>query len=389
MDELLTIAATIAAVQLLFAGWREWCAARRIVAVGGLDAEAYAAHGCVPLQFAGSRYLVVRVAVAVIGFFMVHPKTRKQAFAARKIVGVRDDRQIDYWEIRPRDRLQLMLDEGEHPAVFDRSMRRGVASFYRTVAIREIERPGFDEHAYCVTVRTRGELLPPVGDDKGSRWLEYEVTSAAPRSNRRSGLCLMADIPEDAIETVIIPPATYQQARDKAIGQPDGALRRRLMRHNPNPLVGLVHVAARYAIPLAIMVGLGTLSRGWATTAAILATLALSLLALFALAACVAVVLGVGTYVLDRLPIRRPAVKKARPPYPDPARQSVPLGYARRTPPRVWTGATARSMSAGRILNATDLRSMITHEWRQFAYGFPLPHRQPRSSAPPAHADQS
>lgn len=77
MDELLKIAGTIAAVQLLFAGWREWCAARRIVAVGGLDAEAYASHGCVPLQFAGSRHLVVRAAVAVTGFFMVRPKTRK------------------------------------------------------------------------------------------------------------------------------------------------------------------------------------------------------------------------------------------------------------------------------------------------------------------------
>ena len=96
MDQILTIAATVAAVQLLFAAWREWCAARRIVAVGGLDAEAYAVHGCVPLQFAGSRYWIARAAVAVTGFFMVRPKTRKQAFATRKVVGVRGGRQIDY-----------------------------------------------------------------------------------------------------------------------------------------------------------------------------------------------------------------------------------------------------------------------------------------------------
>ena len=57
MDQLLTIAAMVAAVQLLFAPLREWSAARRIVAVGGLDAEAYAVHGCVPLQFAGSPLL--------------------------------------------------------------------------------------------------------------------------------------------------------------------------------------------------------------------------------------------------------------------------------------------------------------------------------------------
>ena len=374
MDELLKIAGTIAAVQLLFAGWREWCAARRIVAVGGLDAEAYALHGCVPLQFAGSRHLVVRAAVAVPGFFMVRPKTRKQAFAARRIVGVRDGRQIDYCEIRPRDRLRLMLDEGEHPAVFDRSMRRGVVSFYRTVAIREIESPGSGEHAHCVTVRTRGVLSPAV-DGEDSQWLEYEVTSAAPRSNRRSGPCFLADVPEDAIETVVIPPSIYQQARDRAIGQPGGALHRRLMRHNPNPFVGFVHVATRYAVPLAVLASLGVRFLGWATTGRILAALVLVPLALLAAAACIAAPLAVAMHVRDRIRARRPAFDKSRPPCPEPTPQSVPLGYVKRSPPRVWTGATARSMSAGRVLNATDLRSMITHEWRQFAHGL-LPTRR-------------
>ena len=374
MDELLTIAGTIAAVQLLFAGWREWCAARRIVAVGGLDAEAYAAHGCVPLQFAGSRYWIVRAAVAATGFFAVRPKTRKQAFAARRIVGVRGGRQIDYGDTRPRDRLRLMLDEGEHPTVFDRSMRRGVVSYYRTVAIREIESPASGEHAHCVTVRTRGELLPAV-DGEDSRWLEYEVTSAAPRSNRRSGPCLLADVPEDAIETVIIPPAAYRQARDRAIGQPGGALRRRLMRHNPNPFVGFVHAAARYILPLSVLAGLGVRFLGWATTTKILAGLILVPLALLIVPACFAALLAVGMYVHDRIRVRRPTAEKPRPAYPEPTRQSVPLRYVKRSPPRAWTGATARSMGAGRIFNATDLRSMITHEWRQFAYGF-LPTRK-------------
>ena len=281
MDQLLKIAATVAAVQLLFAAWREWCAAHRIVTVGGLDTEAYAVHGCVPLQFAGSRYWIVRAAVAVTGFFMVRPKTRKQAFAIRKIVGIRDGHQIDYCDIRPRDRLRIMLDEGEHRAVFDRSMRRGVVSLYRTIAIREIEGPGFSESAHCVTVRTRGDLLPAV-DEAGSQWLEYEVTSAAPRSNRRSGPCSLADVPEDAVEAVIIPPDTYQQARDAVKGQAYGVLRRRLMRHNPNPFVGFVHVAARYAVPLAVLAGLGVRFLGWATTAAILVALVLVLLALLA-----------------------------------------------------------------------------------------------------------
>ena len=200
MDQLLKIAATVAAVQLLFAARREWCAARRIVAVDGLDAEVYAVHGCVPLQFAGSRYWVVRAALAVAGFFRVGPRTRKQGFAACKIVGVHDGRQIDYCDIRPRDCLRIMLDEGEHPAVFDRSMRRGVVNFNRTVAIRDIGSPGSSENAHCVTVRTRGDLLTVV-DETGSQWLEYEVTSAAPRSGRRSGPCSLADVPEDAVRS--------------------------------------------------------------------------------------------------------------------------------------------------------------------------------------------
>ena len=374
MDQILTIAATVAAVQLLFAAWREWCAARRIVAVGGLDAEAYAVHGCVPLQFAGSRYWIARAAVAVTGFFMVRPKTRKQAFATRKVVGVRDGRQIDYCDIRPRDRLRIMLDEGEHPAVFDRSMRRGVVSFYRTVAIREIERPGSSENAHCVTVRTRGELLPAV-DDAGSQWLEYEVTSAAPRSNRRSGPCLLADVPEDAVEVVIIPPATHQQARDAAIHQEYGALRRRLMRHNPNPLVGFVHVVARFAVPLAVLACLGVRFLGWATTAAILLSLVLVPLALFAVPVCIAAAVALGLYVRNRMRARRPPIEAPRPRSLEPTSQKVPLSYGKRRPPRVWTGATARSMSAGRVFTGTDARSMIKHAWRQHAYGFLPPRR--------------
>ena len=370
MDELLTIAATVAAVQLLFAAWREWCAARRIVAVGGLDAEAYAAHACIPLQFAGSRYWIVRAAVAVTGFFMVSPKTRKQVFAARKIVGMRNSRPIDYCDIRPRDSLRIMLDEGEHSAVLDRSMRRGVVSFYRTVAIREIEASGSGENAHCVTVRTRGDLLTAV-DDAGAQWLEYEVTSAAPRSNCRSGPCSLAEIPEDAVEIVIIPPATYQQARDATIRQAYGPVRRQLMRHNPSPLIGFVHVATRFAVFLVVLAGLGVRYLGWATTAWTVA----ALIALFAAPTLIAAAVALGRHVRDRTRARRPLVEEIRPRSQEPTRQRVPLTDANRPPPRLWTGATVRSMSAGRDLNATDARSIITHAWRQFAYGFLPPRR--------------
>ena len=377
MDQLLKIAATVAAVQLLFAAGREWGAARRIVAVGSLDEEAYAAHGCVPLQFAGSRYWVVRAALAVTGFFMVGPMRRKQVFAAREIVGVQDDRQINYWGIRPRDRLRIMLDEGEHTAVFDRSMRRGMVNFYRTVAIRKIGRPGSRENAHCVTVRTRGDLLPPV-DEAGSQWLEYEVTSAAPRSNRRNGPCSLADIPEDAVEVVIIPHATYHRGRDAAIGRTCGVLRRRLMRHNPNPAVGFMHVAARYAAPLVVLAGLGVRFLGWVATAKIVGAVALLPVALFALLAYSGGVDGADSlwpYVRDRLRGRHPPVPEIRLRFREPKRHTVPLSDANQRPPRTWTGATAHAMGAGRAFNATDIRSIATHARRQFVNGLLAPWR--------------
>lgn len=374
MDQLLKIAATVAAVQLLFAAWREWCAARRIVAVGGLDEETYAAHGCVPLQFAGSRYWVVRAALAVTGFFMVGPRTRKQVFAAREIVGVREGRQIGYGDIRPRDRLRIMLDEGEHTAVFDRSVRRGVVSFYRTVAIREIRWPGSNENAHCVTVRTRGDLLP-ASDEAGSQWLEYEATSAAPRSNCRSGPCSLADVPADAVEVVIIPPPAYQKGRDATIGQAFGGLRRRLMRHNPNPVLGFVHVAARYAVPFAVLASLGVRSLGWVATARILVAVVLLAMTLFAALACIAGAVALWPYFRDRVRGRRPPVPKIRLRFLESTRQRVPLSDANQRPPRIWTGATARAMAVGRLFNATDAHSIVTYAWRQFAYGVLSPRR--------------
>ena len=371
MDQLLKIAATVFAVQLLIAAWREWSAARRIVAVDGLDEVAYMKHGCLPLQFAGSRYRVVRAALVVIGFFMVGPMTRKQVFAARSIVGFRDGNEIDYWDIRPRDCLRIMLDEGEHTAVFDRSMRRDVGSFYRTVAIREIGQTGSSENTHCVTVRTRGNLLPPV-DGARTQWLEYEVTSAAPRSNRRNGPCALADIPEDAVEVVIIPPAVYQQGRGAAIGRTCGVLRRRLMRHNSNPAVGIMHVAARYAAPLIVLAILGLRFFGLATTAWIFVSVALLPVALLALLACIGGVVGADSlwpWVRDRLRGRRLPFPEIRLQFFEPTRHTVPLSDAKTRPPLTWTGATAHAMSASRVFNATDARSTASHLWRQFAYG--------------------
>lgn len=279
MNELLTIAGTVAAIQMLFAGCREWRSACRIVAVRGVDADDYARFGCIPLQFAGTRFRIVRAAVAASGFFWVRPATRKNAYAARRVRGVRDGDEIDYRDIRPGDLLHLELDDGEHLRQFDRSMRRGVASFYRTIAVWDLQCPGENLNAHCITVRAQGSLVGSA-DDEGSTWLEFKVISAAPRSNLRSGHSALSEIPEDAIELLIFPADTYERVRCDMVLRHQGRLHQWLLRRH----------------------------------------------------------------------LRHPA-------------------------PQIWTGATARSMSAGRRINATDARSTLAHLWQQHSHGL-LPIRR-------------
>ena len=368
MDELLTIAGTVATVQLLLAAWREWRSARRIVAVGGLDADIYAEHGCVPLQFAGSHFGAVRAAVAATGFFMVRPKTRKQVFAARQVVAMRGSSEIDYREIRPRDRLRVMLDEGEHLKVFDRSMRRGVVSFYRTIAIRELAGPGLSEHAHCVTVRTRGSVVPVAGN-AGSQWLEYAVTAAAPRSTRRNGQSPLADVPEDATELVIIPADTYQQAREVAAERRDTPLRNWLMQRHLSPFAAASHFVTKYTVPPVALVALLVLFSESTDISAILRVLVLPPVLVVILLVRFVVPDVLARQLRRRARGRRKAVEATNPRTTATKRETIPLQYVGQSPPGVWTGATAHCMSVGRQVNATDARSMITHAWNQFSYG--------------------
>ena len=369
MDQMLKIAGTVAAVQLLLAAWREWRSARRIVAVSGLDADIYAEHGCVPLQFAGSRFGIVRAAVAVTGFFMVGPKARKQAFATRNIVAVRGNSEIHYQQIRPRDRLRIMLDEGEHPKVFDRSMRRGVASFYRTVAIRDLGGTGSSNHAHCVTVRTRGSVVRVAGD-AGSPWLEYPVIAAAPRSNRRSGQSPLTDVPEDAIELVSIPPDTYQRARDAAAKRRDTSLRGWLMRRNPNPVTAAAHFVTKYTLPPAALVVLGAIYSGSTNISAVLFVVALPLALISPLLLRFVVLDALKEYLRRRIQGGGQPDETTTPTAAEANLQTIPLRHETHPSPSLWTGATAHCMSAGRRINATDARSMITDAWHQFSYGY-------------------
>ena len=374
MTELLTIAGTVATIQMVFAGYREWRSARRIVAVRGIDAGDYAKYGCVPLQYAGSRFWAVRVAAAGLGLFSVRPKTRKNAFAARRVVGMREGDEIDYRDIKPRDLLRVMLDDGEHATQFDRSMRRGVASFYRTIALRDLRQSADGASAYCVTVRAQGNLVRSDGDG-GLHWLEYKVTSASPRSNLRSGRSSPAEIPEDAIEVVVVPADAYDQAREEANRQHSGKLRRRLLRHNPNPKAALGHVVAIYAIPLTVLVGLGATFLGWAATVAILVTLVAIPLVLLIVLLCFALPPAFFLIVRDRIRARRAPIRPPEPSKPRSGRVVTSLRHTKLPAPQAWTGATARSMSAGRRINGTDARSTLAHLWQQYS-SVVLPHRR-------------
>ncbi|WP_423920937.1 hypothetical protein [Candidatus Poriferisodalis sp.] len=360
MNELITIAGTVATVQMLFAVFREWRAARRVVAVGGLDADLYAEHGCVPLQFAGSRNALVRAVVAFTGFFTVRPKTRKHAFAAVEVAGVHDSSVIDFRDVRPRDRLRVMLDKGEHSSVFDRSMRRGVLSFYRTVAIRDLGDPDSDNAACCVTVRTRGSLVrEPTGRHRS--WLEFEVIAAAPRGNRRSGTVQLTDIPDDAIEVLIIPPATHRSVRDAATAWRPGALRRWLMRRNPNPVVAAMHWVAKYTIPFVAVNIITALAVGSVDVSALLTSLAVPFIMIALLVVRFVLLDAFGRHVRRRVRNRRLQKGSARQEAVAPTRVTVPIQYVDISPPHVWTGATAYGMSVGRKVNANDARSVISH----------------------------
>lgn len=249
-----------------------------------------------------------------------------------------------------------------------RRSRRGVVSFYRTVAIRELGSPGSGEHAHCVTVRTRGNVVRVAGD-ASSQWLEYAVTAAAPRSNSRSGQSPLADMPEDAVELVIIPSNTYQRARDAATERRDTSLRNWLMQRNPNAAAAAAHFVSRYTLPAAALVVLLALFSEPTDTWAILRVLALPPVLVILLLVRFVVPDVLQRHLRQRARGRRQMVETTNPRVTGTERETIPLQYVGHAPPGVWTGATAHCMSVGRQVNATDALSMITHAWYQFSYG--------------------
>ena len=174
---------------------------------------------------------------------------------------------------------------------------------------------------------------------------------------------------------VIIPSDAYEQVRQEAIRQNRGRLRRRLLRHNPNPRAALGHIIAKYAIPLAVLVGLGARFLGWAVTGAMLVALVVFPLALLIVPVCIAVPIAFVLIVRDRIRTRRPPARHVEPPEPHSDRVVTSLRHTKLSVPQAWTGATVRSMSVGRRINGTDARSTLAHLWQQYSSGF-LPYRR-------------
>ena len=363
-------AAIITVGQLTFAIAKEWRAARRIVAVAGVNDRMVAEYGCVPVQFAGSPSRLVELLVSVWGFFWVGPTTPKHPFWARRVVGIRDGREIDYESVRVGDGLRVVLESNEHPDSLVKSLRRGSAGGYRTIAVRNIEEPEVRERAYCVTIRTRGRFAPAVPDGTEPLWLQFDAVNAAPRSRCRNGPAPLDEVPDDAVELLLAPSVAYRRAASVTNPKPN-RIKHRLLRHNANPWAALAHLTVRRAIVVLVGFAIPAILLDWHAT--------WSLFAAGCVVGIVAVELLASFYFISA------AVKRMMR-SSEPADSLEWLRYlhyvqtteaewfpttrVNTTPPSIWAGSTSHGMSVGRRLDHTAAKSIIRHQWHRIAPWF-------------------
>ena len=370
----ITFAAAFVTVgQLSMVIGKEWRAARRIVAVPSVDASVIAQHGCVPAQLAGSSHRPVRLLLALWGFFWVKPTTPKQCFLARRVVGIRDGREMPYKDLRPGDGVRVELEECEHADTFVKSLKRGSVGGYRTIALRDTEDPDEEGMAYCVTVRTRGRFAPSVADGTRPLWLQFDAVGASPRSTCHDGRVRLSDVPDNAIEILLAPSFSYQRAAAVARHRP-GRLKRRLLRHNANPWAAVAHLAVRRAVIGAIVLGGPALMLGWTYTRQAFAA--------GAAAGLMAVMLS--SPVLFSAAVIRDMPRRPMPTGPlerlryrhyvqNTEAEWSPTTRVKTAPPTMWLGSTCHSLSVGRKLGHTDAASSIRHQWHRIAPWFRHP----------------
>lgn len=367
------VAAFITVGQLSFVIGKEWSSARRIVADPGTDAAVIAEHGCVPAQFAGSPHRSIQILLAIWSFFWLRPTTPKQCFLARRVVGIRDGREIAYEDVHAGDGLRVVLEQCEQPDAFVRSLKRGGGIGLRTLALRDTEESGEQRMAYCVTVRTRGRFVPTVPDGTQPLWLQFDAVSAAPRSTCRTGPTRLAEISEDAVEILLAPSFSYQRAATAASSEP-GRIKRRLLRHNANPWAAFAHVASRRAVVGGLTLGGSALLLGWtatwqffvlgATAGIVVAPLLMPLL--FAMSAF-------SNRTRSRAPsdpfewlYYRHCVESTE-------AEWLPTTRIDTSPPTMWLGSSSHCLSIGRKLSHTDAASSIRHQWHRVAPWFRYP----------------
>lgn len=364
MEQLAQFAGVVALVGLLFGGLREWREARRIVPIAGLDADTIIRHGCVPVQISGSKYRLVGALVAVSGFLFVTPNTRKQVFWVHSAVGVRSGSEINYAEIRAGDNLRVVLEDGERPNTFVKSLKRGSSGGYRTIAIRDLDSPRIQPHAHCVTVRTRGVYAPTSIDGRVPQWLQYDMVAAAPRRGFANGEAALGELPDDAMHLVITPTIADRCNESRRTPTPTqlvGAFRRLMLRRNVNPWVALLHIVVRYGIYYLLLL---------VSSPALRIPAVAALLGPPVLMASLAFWRSVWRKMLQEThqhPRKEP-VEAQR--IGETEEEWLPTQLVNTTPPKLWTGATSHCMSAGRVVNGTDAKTILQHWWQRFSYLF-------------------
>ena len=355
MEQFLQIVAAVAAVELLIRGWREVRAAIRIVPIAGLNADLIVRHGCVPVQFAGLKYRPVGALVGMLRFLFVVPNTRKQAFWVDTAIAIRDGREIAYSEIRAGDKLRVVLESGERPNAFIRSLIRGSSGGYRMVAIREFAGACLPQHAHCVTVRARGMYAPTGVDGRVPQWLQFDVVAAAPRSRFENGKMALTSVPIDSVHLVLTP--TFADQRSESPTTHIGAVRRLLPRRNVNSWVALLHIITKYAALFVIL---------WVSAPLIEIPEVAELVALGSIAIVYMFVRKLGQESLQHPGPRTAEMERI-------VATSVewrPTHLVNTAPPELWTGATSRCLSVGRVVNGTDGKSILRHWWHRISYVF-------------------
>lgn len=367
------VAAFITVGQLSFVIGKEWGSARRIVSDPGTDADLIAEHGCIPARFAGSPHRSIQALLAVWGFFWLKPTTPKQCFLARRVVGIRNGREMPYRSVRAGDGLRVALEECEQPDGFVKSLKRGGGIGFRTIALRDTEEPGEQQMVYCVTVRTRGRFVPSIPDGTEPLWLQFEAVSAAPRSTCHNGPARLVDVPDDAMEILLAPSFSYQLASTVASSQP-GYIKRRLLRHNANPWAALAHLIVRRATVGALVLGGSALLLGWTATWRFFILGAAVGFAVVPLLMSVLVVTAVLRNLMRSSAPSNPADwLRYRHYVENTEAEWLPTTRINTTPPTIWLGSTSHCLSVGRKLGHIDAASSIRHQWHRVAPWYRYP----------------